>query len=75
MIFYKKINDSGNVWAFNMTYFFIIFILKRKRIICIFLQIYKILLYLLFNPVVNYPHLVSLTSLPRVGGFSVHRYF
>ncbi|QBJ69288.1 hypothetical protein C3496_24420 [Bacillus anthracis] len=53
MIFYKKINDSGNVWAFNMTYFFIIFILKRKGIICIFIQIYKILLYLLFNPVLK----------------------
>ncbi|PFM61180.1 hypothetical protein COJ48_22005 [Bacillus cereus] len=38
MIFYKKINDSGNVWAFNMTYFFNVFILGRKRIICIFIQ-------------------------------------
>ncbi|OTY36520.1 hypothetical protein BK742_25845 [Bacillus thuringiensis serovar pingluonsis] len=53
MIFYKKINDSGNVWAFNMTYFFIIFILKRKGIICIFIQIYKFLLYLLFNPLLK----------------------
>ncbi|EEK88215.1 hypothetical protein bcere0011_34200 [Bacillus cereus m1550] len=46
MIFYKKINVSGNVWAFNMTYFFIIFILKRKRIICIFIQIPSILTFL-----------------------------
>ncbi|EEL75338.1 hypothetical protein bcere0027_33530 [Bacillus cereus AH676] len=46
MIFYKKINVSGNVWAFNMTYFFIIFILKRKGIICIFIQISSILTFL-----------------------------
>ncbi|EEK77876.1 hypothetical protein bcere0009_33040 [Bacillus cereus R309803] len=38
MIFYKKINDFGNVWVFNMTYFFIVFILKRKGIICIFIH-------------------------------------
>ncbi|OMH34599.1 hypothetical protein COK25_15265 [Bacillus cereus] len=43
MIFYKKINVSVNVWAFNMTYFFIIFILKRKGIICIFIQTSSIL--------------------------------
>ncbi|PQZ57229.1 hypothetical protein CQZ94_10335 [Bacillus sp. MYb209] len=38
MVFYKKPNDFGNVWAFNMTYFFIVFILERKGIICIFIQ-------------------------------------
>ncbi|PDZ19812.1 hypothetical protein COD78_26710 [Bacillus cereus] len=43
MVFYKKINVPGNVWAFNMTYFFIIFILKRKGIICIFIRISSIL--------------------------------
>ncbi|PGA42036.1 hypothetical protein COL81_05135 [Bacillus toyonensis] len=44
MIFYKKTNDFGNVWVFNMTYFFIVFILKRKGIICIFIQTYRLLL-------------------------------
>ncbi|KKZ98831.1 hypothetical protein B4147_3414 [Bacillus wiedmannii] len=42
MVFHKKINDFGNVWVFNMTYFFIIFILKRKGIICIFIHHFQI---------------------------------
>ncbi|VXB10341.1 conserved hypothetical protein [Bacillus mycoides] len=40
MIFHKKHSDLGNVWAFNMTYFLIVFILKINIIICIFIQIY-----------------------------------
>ncbi|PFN21208.1 hypothetical protein COJ50_20115 [Bacillus cereus] len=41
MIFYKKTNDSGNVWAFNMTYFFIVFILKKRE--------FSVYLYIIFK--------------------------
>ena len=48
--FYKN-QCFRNVWAFNMTYFFIIFILKERELS---VYLYKFLLYLLFKYVLKH---------------------